>query len=141
MILDKEMLIADKQTVAVAQSTVAFTNVLNLGKLGVGRGRPVKLFCEINVSLDSAGDNTTLQLDLAGGTTASLGTALFTTGVMSQATCVKGYRPPQLNITLPPDCPMFIGGTFTIGTATCSAGTVTLGIVEDDQSNKQSVYA
>jgi hypothetical protein len=139
MYMDKQLIMADKQTVGTSQAEVAFTNVIDLGKLGVGRGRKVKLFCEMNETLGSASTDSTIIIAIAGGTTASLGTPLWTSATLTQAVAVAGYRPPQLNITLPPNCPRFIGGTFTIGTRNPNAGSFTVAIVEDDQSNEDPV--
>ena len=139
MILDKDLLLMDSASVAHAQGEVAFTNVIDLGVAHRGSGKPLKLFGQFDEALDSAGDNTTIVIAIAVGTTADLGTALLTTGTLAQATCVAGYRPPEINVALPDDCPRFIGGTYTIGVATSTAGKLTLGIVEDIQSNKDPV--
>jgi hypothetical protein len=139
MYLDAENLISDDQTVAHAAGSVSLTNVIDLQKLGIGKGNPVKLFCQFTEALASANSTGTCTIYLAGGTTASLGTALFNTAALAPATAVLGYRPPQLNITLPPDCPRFIGGTYTIGTETTTAGKITFGVVIDDQSNSDPV--
>ena len=139
MILDKDLLLMDDSSVAHAQGAVAFDNVIDLGVAHRGSGKPLKLFCQFTEGLDSTGGKATITIAIAVGTTDSLGTALLTTGALNESTAIAGYKPPQINVALPDDCPRFIGGTYTIGGATSTKGKLTLGIVEDIQSNKDPV--
>ena len=91
------------------------------------------------MSSSSANEITSITIAIAVGTTDSLGTALLTTGALNELTAIAGYKPPQINVALPDDCPRFIGGTYTIGGETSTKGKLTLGIVEDIQSNKDPV--
>lgn len=139
MILDKDLLLMDATSVAHAVEEVAFDNVIDLGVAHRGSGKPLKLFCQFTEGLDSKNGAATITIAIAVGTTASLGTALLTTGALDESTAIAGYKPPQINVALPDDCPRFIGGTYTIGGETSTAGKLTLGIVEDVQSNKDPV--
>ena len=80
MILDKDLLLMDSASVAHAQGEVAFTNVIDLGVAHRGSGKPLKLFGQFDEALDSDGNNTTIVIAIAVGTTVDLGTALLTTG-------------------------------------------------------------
>ena len=63
---------------------------------------------------------------------------LVTLNVMT-ATIATVLTATIINVALPDDCPRFIGGTYTIGVETSTKGKLTLGIVEDVQSNKDPV--
>lgn len=139
MILDKDLLLMDDSSVAHAAGEVNFDNVIDLGVAHRGSGKPLKLFCQFTEGLDSGTDAATITIAIAGGDTAALGTALLTTGAITVSTAIAGYKPPQINVALPDDCPRFIGGTYTIGGETSTKGKLTLGIVEDIQSNKDPV--
>jgi len=139
MILDKDLLLMDDSSVAHAQGADAFDNVIDLGVAHRGSGKPLKLFCQFTEGLDSDGGTATITIAIAVGDTASLGTALLTTGALDEDTAIAGYKPPQINVALPDACPRFIGGTYTIGGEDSTKGKLTLGIVEDVQSNKDPV--
>lgn len=139
MILDKDLLLMDNSSVAHTAGAVAFDNVIDLGVAHRGSGKPLKLFCQFTEGLDSANKTATITIAIAVGTTDALGTTLLTTGALNVSTAIAGYKPPQINVALPDDCPRFIGGTYTIGGETSTAGKLTLGIVEDIQSNKDPV--
>ena len=55
MILDKDLLCSDDQTLAFNIGSAASTNVIDLAKAGLGRGEPIKAFCQITADFDSAG--------------------------------------------------------------------------------------
>lgn len=139
MILDKELLISDDQSIAHAQGEVALSNVIDLGKAGRGRGKKLKLVGQFTEALDSSGGASTVTIAIAHGATAALGTALFTTAAITEAVGVVGYKPPQINVSLPPDVLEFVGGTYTIAGETSTKGKLTIGIVEDEQSNADPV--
>lgn len=139
MILDKDLLLMDDTSVVHATGEVNFDNVIDLGVAHRGSGKPLKLFCQFTEGLGSAGGDATITIAIAVGDTASLGTALLTTGALDEDTAIAGYKPPQINVALPDDCPRFIGGTYTIADEASNAGKLTLGIVEDIQSNKDPV--
>jgi len=139
MILDKDLLLMDDSSVAHAQGADAFDNESDLGVAHRGSGKPLKLFCQFTEGLDSSGGASTITIAIAVGDTDALGTALLTTGALDESTAIAGYKPPQINVALPDDCPRFIGGTYTIAGETSTKGKLTLGIVEDIQSNKDPV--
>ena len=139
MILDKDLLLMDNTSVAHAADVVNFDNVIDLGVAHRGSGKPLKLFCQFTEGLGSANKTATITIAIAVGDTANLGTALLTTGALDVSTAIAGYKPPQINVALPDACPRFIGGTYTIGEEASNAGKLTLGIVEDIQSNKDPV--
>ena len=139
MILDKDLLLMDNTSVAHAAGAVAFDNVIDLGVAHRGSGKPLKLFCQFTEGLDSGNKTATITIAIAVGDTVALGTTLLTTGAIDVSTAIAGYKPPQINVALPDDCPRFIGGTYTIGVEISTKGKLTLGIVEDVQSNKDPV--
>ena len=139
MILDKDLLLMDSTSVAHAAGVVNFDNVIDLGVAHRGSGKPLKLFCQFTEGLDSGNKTATITIAIAVGDTVALGTTLLTTGAIDVSTAIAGYKPPQINVALPDDCPRFIGGTYTIGVEISTKGKLTLGIVEDVQSNKDPV--
>lgn len=139
MILDKDLLCSDDQTLAFNVGNVASTNVIDLAKAGVGRGEPIKVFCQMTADFDSTGDTGTLQVKLQTDSDEAFGSAvnLVDTGALAQATCVKGYRP--IDIYLPNNVKRYVRFYYTVGTANGTGGTITAGLQLDQQTNKDPV--
>lgn len=139
MIQDKELLCSDDQTLAFNIGNAASTNVIDLAKAGVGRGEPVKVFCQMTANFDSTGDTGTLQVKLQTDSDEAFGSAvdLVDTGALAQATCVKGYRP--IDIYLPNNVKRYVRFYYTIGTANGTGGTITAGLQLDQQTNEDPV--
>ena len=139
MILDKDLLCSDDQTLAFNIGNAASTNVIDLAKAGVGRGEPVKVFCQMTANFDSTGDTGTLQVKLQTDSDEAFGSAvdLVDTGALAQATCVKGYRP--IDIYLPNNVKRYVRFYYTIGTANGTGGTITAGLQLDQQTNEDPV--
>ncbi len=139
MILDKDLLCSDDQTLAINIGSVASTNVIDLAKAGVGRGEPIKVFCQLTTDFDSTGDTGTLQVKLQTDSNEAFGSAvnLVDTGALAQATCVKGYRP--IDIYLPNNVKRYVRFYYTVGTANGTGGTITAGLQLDQQTNKDPV--
>ena len=139
MILDKDLLCSDDQTLAFNVGNVASSNVIDLAKAGVGRGEPFKVFCQMTADFDSTGDTGTLQVKLQTDSDEAFGSAvnLVDTGALAQATCVKGYRP--IDIYLPNNVKRYVRFYYTVGTANGTGGTITAGLQLDQQTNKDPV--
>lgn len=139
MILDKDLLCSDDQTLAFNVGNVASSNVIDLAKAGVGRGEPIKVFCQMTADFDSTGDTGTLQVKLQTDSDEAFGSAvnLVDTGALAQATCVKGYRP--IDIYLPNNVKRYVRFYYTVGTANGTGGTITAGLQLDQQTNKDPV--
>lgn len=139
MILDKDLLCSDNQTLAFNIGNAASSNVIDLAKAGVGRGEPIKVFCQMTADFDSTGDTGTLQVKLQTDSDEAFGSAvnLVDTGALAQATCVKGYRP--IDIYLPNNVKRYVRFYYTVGTANGTGGTITAGLQLDQQTNKDPV--
>lgn len=139
MILDKDLLCSEDQTLAFNVGNVASSNVIDLAKAGVGRGEPVKVFCQMTADFDSTGDTGTLQVKLQTDSNEAFGSAvdLVDTGALAQATCVKGYRP--IDIYLPNNVKRYVRFYYTVGTANGTGGTITAGLQLDQQTNEDPV--
>ena len=139
MILDKDLLCSDDQTLAFNIGNAASTNLIDLAKAGVGRGEPVKVFCQMTADFDSTGDTGTLQVKLQTDSAEGFGSAvnLVDTGALAQATCVKGYRP--IDIYLPNNVKRYVRFYYTVGTANGTGGTITAGLQLDQQTNEDPV--
>lgn len=139
MILDKDLLCSEDQTLAFNVGNVASSNVIDLAKAGVGRGEPIKVFCQMTADFDSTGDTGTLQVKLQTDSDEAFGSAvnLVDTGALAQATCVKGYRP--IDIYLPNNVKRYVRFYYTVGTANGTGGTITAGLLLDQQTNEDPV--
>lgn len=139
MILDKDLLCSEDQTLAFNIGNAASTNLIDLAKAGVGRGEPVKVFCQMTADFDSTGDTGTLQVKLQTDSAEGFETAvdLVDTGALAQATCVHGYRP--IDIYLPNNVKRYVRFYYTVGTANGTGGTITAGLQLDQQTNEDPV--
>ncbi len=139
MIQDKDLLCSDDQTLAFNIGNAASSNLIDLTKVGVGRGEPIKVFCQLTADFDSTGDTGTLQVKLQTDSDEAFGSAvnLVDTGALAQATCVKGYRP--IDIYLPNNVKRYVRFYYTVGTANGTGGTITAGLQLDQQTNKDPV--
>ncbi len=139
MILDKDLLCSDDQTLAFNVGNAASSDLIDLAKVGVGRGEPIKVFCQMTADFDSTGDTGTLQVKLQTDSDVAFGTAvdLVDTGALAQATCVKGYRP--IDIYLPNNVKRYVRFYYTVGTANGTGGKITAGLLLDQQTNEDPV--
>ena len=140
MMLDNDLLCSDDQTLAFNIGNAASTNVIDLTKVGLGRGEPIKVFCQMTADFDSSGDTGTLQIKLQTDSAAAFNVAsvdLVDTGALAQATVVKGYRP--IDIYLPNNVKRYLRFYYTVGTANGTGGTITAGLILDQQTNDDPV--
>ena len=140
MILDKDLLCSDDQTLAFNIGNAASSNLIDLAKVGYGRGEPIKVFCQMTADFDSAGDAGTVQIKLQTDSAEGFNVAavdLVDTGALAQATLVKGYRP--IDIYLPNNVKRYLRFYYTVGSANGSGGTITAGLILDQQTNEDPV--
>ena len=140
MIMDHELLCSEDQTLAFNVGNAASTNYIDLQKAGIGKGEPIKVFCQMTADFDSTGDTGTLKVFLQSDSDSGFATNLIShvdTGALAQATCVKGYRP--IDIYLPNNVQRYVRFYYTIGTANGTGGTITAGLVMDQQTNEDPV--
>lgn len=140
MIVDKELLCSEDQTLAFNIGNAASTNYIDLQKAGFGKGEPIKVFCQLTADFGSTGNTGTLQVKLQSDSNTGFATNLIShvdTGAVAQATCVKGYRP--IDVYLPLNCQRYVRFYYTIGTANGTGGTISAGLLLDQQTNKDPV--
>lgn len=139
MILDKDLLCSDDQTLAFNIGTVVSTNVVNLGKAGMGRGTPVEVFAQLTSDFDSTGDGGTLKVICQTSAAEAMSDPVThaDTGALAQATCVKGYKP--VSMKLPSNALRYLRFSYVIATANGTGGTITAGICVDQQTNEDPV--
>jgi hypothetical protein len=148
MLMDVENLFSDSQNLAQAAGTYASTNSLDTGVAGTpadgiqargspphdfGRSRRAKLLVQVDQTFTSGGAGT-LKVDVIMSDNADLSspTILESSQAIALATLVAGY---QFRLGLPIGITKrYLGLQYTIGTATMTAGTVTAGLVLDQQS-------
>lgn len=153
MILDKETLFSDAQSLAQTAATYLSTNAVDLlngntypataprisfpstDTLGntlvsdIARARMVEVFIQITQTVTSGGAATiTFNLIQSANANLSSATVLDTTGALALATMVAGYRP---RITLVPGqvTQQYLGIQFVVATATTTAGAFTAGLM------------
>ena len=140
MILDKDLLCSDDQTLAFNIGNAASSNLIDLAKVGYGRGEPIKVFCQMTADFDSTGDAGTVQIKLQTDSAEGFNVAavdLVDTGALAQATLVKGYRP--IDIYLPNNVKRYLRFYYSVGSANGTGGTITAGLMLDQQTNEDPV--
>jgi hypothetical protein len=153
MMLDKQLLCSDAQTLVLSAGTYLSTNTIDLGAAGtvalsgaapsfdVGRGEDaaaVGVLAQLTADVTSGGA-ATLQVNLVMADDAALTsnlTVLQSTPAIALATLKAGY---QFRLsTLPPGVTKrYLGFQYIIGTAAITAGAITAGLV----ANKSTNYA
>lgn len=158
---DKENCFSWKQDLGTAGTTGAVgthrsTNVIDLGAVGtiplpplkgtepsaiqdIGRGPEVKCLIVVNTTFTSGGA-ATLQAILSAGTGTD-GTdinagevTLFDSGAIALATLVAGYR-FKFRSFVPGTKLRYLQVRYVIATAAMTAGAITAGIIDGDQTN------
>lgn len=139
MILDKDLLCSDNQTLAINIGSVASTHLIDLAKAGVGRGEPVKVFCQMteDFACDTAGATVAVKLQTDDNADFSSPTDLITSATLTSATAVAGYRP--IDVYLPSNVERYIRFYYTVATQNASGGSITAGLLLDQQTNKDPV--
>lgn len=147
MLMDKENLLSDAQSLAQVVGTYASTNTIDLGAPGtipwlggtqrndVGRGtHRLQVLCQVITAFTGA--TATVQFQLITSASANLGTptVMDTTEAIAVATLIAGY---QVRLSCIPHgvAQRYLGLQYLIATATTTAGTVTAGLVLDRQTN------
>ena len=128
---------SDDQSVAATASTVTSTNVLDLGNAFMGEGEPKDILIQMTTAL--VGATATLQVKLISDSAADFSVAPQTdwdSGAIAVGTCAAGYK-FKLS-SLPPGMKQYAKLTYTIGTATTTAGAITAGLVGEQNSNPTS---
>jgi hypothetical protein len=142
MNFDKRLMFSDAQNLAVgvgttlcdrsvpvgAPGTVPFQS--NSGSHDAGLGSPLEVCATVTEAFDSAGDDTTLKVQLVSADDETLSTnltVLHETRAFAQADLTLGARLPICE--LPPGITRnFLGLAYVTGTSTATAGKVTAGI-------------
>jgi hypothetical protein len=97
-----------------------------------GRGGEKEILCQVVEDFDSAGDDTTLFVELVQADDEGLTTNLAVlnrTPIIAQATMVKGYN-FRMGTVPPGVSQAYLGLRFNVGTSTPTAGKITAGLVE-----------
>ena len=139
MILDKDLLCSDDQTVGINTGSVASTNVIDLAKAGVGRGEPIKVFCQMTEAFACTTPGATLVVKLQTDDNADFSSAtdLITSATLTSDTAVKGYRP--IDTYLPSNVEQYIRFYYTVATQNATGGKITAGLLLDQQTNEDPV--
>jgi hypothetical protein len=153
MLLDKQSLFSDNQSLVAAAGAILSDNSIDVGAAGtipaafqsrgtaprdVGKGRPVLVLVEVTEEFDSAGDAMTLKVELVTADNAALTTNLVTIAsspAMAQAVLLKGYQ-FEVPGVIPPGtgADQFIGLKYTSAVADPIAGKIKAALVFDKQT-------
>lgn len=139
MILDKDLLCSDDQTLAINIGSVASTNAIDLAKAGVGRGEPIKVFCQMTEAFACTTPGATVAVKLQTDDNADFSspTDLITSATLTSATAVAGYRP--IDTALPSNVEQYIRFYYTVATQNATGGKITAGLLLDQQTNEDPV--
>ena len=139
MILDKDLLCSDDQTVGINTGSVASTNAIDLAKAGVGRGEPIKVFCQMTEAFACTTPGATVAVKLQTDDNADFSspTDLITSATLTSATAVAGYRP--IDTYLPSNVEQYIRFYYTVATQNATGGKITAGLLLDQQTNEDPV--
>lgn len=133
MWLDKEQMFSEAQDISQTAATYNSTNVIDLGGPYKGEGEPIEVLIQIIAAL--VGSSSTLQVILQTDSDVAFGSpkTLWDSGAIAEATLVAGYKFPLR--VLPNGSERYLRITYTIGTATTTAGTITAGLTRHIPSN------
>ena len=142
MLFDKQLLFSEAQDVGQVQATYASTNVLDLSKASprqIAPGNELLIFWTMIEAL--SGSSSTMDVKLVNSAVTALTgqTVLLSTGAVAEATLIAGYARTWV---IPTDVLLlrYVGLTYTIGTATTTAGTITAGIVASTDTKVKGVW-
>lgn len=146
MLLDKQTLLSDAQSIAQTAGTYVSTNTIDLGVAGtipgiggtpindIGRQRHLELLVQVVETVASGGSATvSFQLIQSANADLSSPTVLQQTPAIAYAGLTAGY---QARLAVPAGITQrYLGVQYVIATATTTAGKVTAGLVEAKQTN------
>lgn len=139
-IFDAMFEFSDAQTVAIAQGSVASTNILDFqdDDLNMGAGTPLYLNVAMEAALDSSGGAATLVIAVCNDSVAPIdgsSIVLYQTKAFTEAEAVAGAK--LIRMALPVNCDdgRILGIYYTIGGETATAGTVNAWIDNGPQSD------
>lgn len=152
MLMDKNTLFSDKQSLAQTAGTYLSDKSIDLGaaatdSLGnspisdIGRGVPIEVLCQVTTAFASSG-SATLQVKLVMADDAALSsnlTVLHETAVIAFASLVAGYQFRLGGMPPPGISQRYLGLQYIVGTATTTAGNILAGLVVDRQSNQNPI--
>jgi len=134
MILDKDNMLSEDQTIAAVASTIVSTNVVDLSVVKKGEGNPIPISVQITDAVLSTG-SATVQLIVMTDNDVAFGspTTVFTSAAIAKAALVAGYT--FLIKYLPDNMERYVRVSYVIAVETTSAGTVTASVGSAPPSN------
>lgn len=140
MLLDGYLLFSNNQALTVTADSTNILDMQNARDLGIGDSPALKVFVQTTAALLSAGA-TTLAIDLQGSTDASTWTTMASVPATAKASITAaGTRIWSIDLPRPVNTqalPRYYKLVYTVATGPFTAGTVSAGIVLDDQANVQ----
>jgi len=135
MYLDAQTMFSDDQDISQIAGTYISTNVVDLSAAGLDAGEPIHVWIQMTETLASAGA-ATLSIGVYTDSDEAFGTEVLLVGsaTLALATCVAGYQ-CAINC-LPRNTDQYVRLKYTIGTATTTAGTISAGLIVDNQAGE-----
>lgn len=131
MIIDKELLLSDKQVVT---ATAASTDVIDMSKGGDAEGRPLEVVIQVNETVTADGAATvTFALETDDNTDFSSPKALWSSGTLGKATLVNGYA--VFSGKLPRGAERYVRVNYTVGTGPLTKGKFSAFLTNGVQKN------
>ena len=140
MLLDKQNMFSEAQTLVAAAGDVVSTNVIDLGvarNIGADSHSPLDLLAQIVTTYAATGGASTVTLKVQTSPDNSSWTTLAHTDAIAKATLVQGYRFALTSIPSPTS--RYLRLVYTIATNDGTSGAVTAGLVASVDS--QASYA
>jgi hypothetical protein len=140
MILDGFLMFSNGQVLTASADSTNVLDFQNARDLGVGENKTLKVFVATSSALLSAGA-TTLDVAYQGSTDGSTWTTMWSqTGLTKASITAAGTRIASFDLPRPvvgQALPRYAKLVYTVGTGPFTAGSVSAGIVLDDQANVQ----
>lgn len=140
MLLDGYLLFSNNQAITATADSTNVLDTQTARDLAIGDSPALKIFVATTAALLSAGA-TTLAIDLQGSTDASTWTTMASLPAQAKtAVTAAGTRIWSIDLPRPiagQALPRYYKLVYTVATGPFTAGTVSAGIILDDQANVQ----
>lgn len=138
MIFDKQNQFSWQQDLSQTAATYPSTNVIDLGvDRDIGKGEPIPILIKVIEAFVGSGATVQVLLETDDNAAHASAETLWDSGAIGVATLVAGYE-FLLNF-IPRTNQRYLRLTYTIATATTTAGTISAGIHAGLQTNEANV--
>lgn len=138
MIMDKELMFAEEQSIVGSTGDVLSENVIDLGGPDKGDGEPLEVYAHIDEDVDSTGDGASVQFKLQTDDALDSGNLetpedMIMTAALAEADLTAGTRIHLGRV--PGGAKRYLQLCATISGEATTAGAITAGLVRAKQTN------